>query len=332
MSWPRCHLLSFAVAACTPAAPPTVVVLDGTTMGSTWCVKYVGAVAPEGVRVWVEQLLAVYDTTFSNWRADSEIVRCNRHRSTAPWPASPRFCAVLQQALDLARATDGAFDPTVAPLSEVFRAAKHSGVLDDTALAAAATHVGWTRLRVAEGALHKLDPEVRLDLDGIVAGACCDELAEVLAAHGLHDFLLDITGEFLARGMKAKGQPWLVSVVDPAQAVPGHERALTTLPLRSQALCTSGDYRNFVQAGGRHWHHIFDPRTGRNPDNHVVEAAVLAPSAALADGLGTAFMVLGVDGATKVLERAAPGQRVGVLFVQGCSDGSLAVAKVGWPE
>lgn len=124
----RCALCSLplllACSAPAPHAASPVRSFGGRTMGSTYEVEFTGSVPLDDVRREVEAELDAFDATFSKWREDSETSRCNRHASTAPFPASERFCAVLQSALDVAAATGGAFDPTVEPLVAVYRRCK----------------------------------------------------------------------------------------------------------------------------------------------------------------------------------------------------------------
>jgi thiamine biosynthesis lipoprotein len=331
-----CLLLLLPAAACqTPDASTAHVVhsFGGPTMGSSYEIKYVGVTPEAEVRAIVAAVLAQFDATFSQWRDDSEISACNRHRSRRAQPVSPLLRRALALALQLAAATDGAFDPTVKPLSDVFRRSKATGVLDDAALDAARAHVGYRRLHLRGNVIEKDDPAIELDLDALVAGLCCDELAAALQRAGVRDFLLDITGEFLARGEKAPGVPWTVGVADPDRRGLAGVAPLAVLPLRDAALCTSGDYENFVVSGGKSWHHIFDPRTGRNPQNRVVSVAVLARTAALSDGLGTGLMVLGPERAASVFAAVAPAEeRLAALFVLRTDDGELEQVRIGWPQ
>ncbi len=323
---------ALALAACS--RPPLIHEFGGPTMGSTFTVKYAASEPLPAVERAVAEELAAFDAAFSNWRADSEIARANAHASTEPLSLSPRFLAVLQLALAMAKATDGAFDPTVKPLSDLYRAAKKDPEhrLDPATLEAAKARVGWRQIVIVDGALRKLRPDVQLDLDGIVAGAACDAIAERLQALGVRDVYLEVTGEVLCRGRKPGGEPWRIGVVDPSADAMGDETPIRTLALRDLALCTSGDYRNAIVVDGARFHHVFDPRTGRNPTTDVVSASVLAGSAAVADALGTAFLVLGADGAQAVWPRLdAHGVR-GALLLSPGPDGSIKQFEIAWPK
>jgi thiamine biosynthesis lipoprotein len=316
--------------------PQTVQVhqFGGPTMGSTYEVKFVGAVPVSRVRAVVEAELAQFDLAFSNWREDSEIARCNRHASTQPFAASARFLAVLQQALDVAAATEGAFDPTVKPLCDLYRSAKRDlqHRFDERAAEAACERVGWRNVEVRDAAVHKKRPDIELDLDGIVAGACVDAIAQRLDALSVEAFYLEVTGEVYCRGEKAPGVPWQIGVADPSSDGTGVEAPIRTVPLRDRALCTSGYYRNAVRANGRVLHHIFDPRTGKSACRGVVSVAVLADSAALADALGTAFVVLGEKETSRLLPTLRRHAEIGVLFVLEGEDAPFREVEFAWPR
>jgi len=289
-------------------------------MGSTWEVEWSGGVAVDVVRSAVERELAAFDASFSQWRTDSEIARWNRRADTAPFPASPVFRDVLQHALQIAELTEGAFDPTVQPLSELFRAAKRDPrrSLDPEAVRVARERIGHRQVAVVGDTVRADRADVGLDLDGIVAGACVDATVRRLDALGLSSFRVDVTGEVFCRGERAPGEPWRIAIGDAARGVP--ERVVE---LVDRALCTSGVYENAVVAGGRPLHHVFDPRTGAAPDHGVVAASVLARSAALADALGTAFVVLGDDGAARVLAKLATSEAVIARLLAVGEDGTL---------
>jgi thiamine biosynthesis lipoprotein len=317
------------------AAPPRVEQLGGPTMGSTWELKLPAGTAPlAAVRAAVEAELAAFDAAFSAWRDDSEIQRVNAHRDTAPVPVGARFAAVLQRALDVAAATEGAYDPTVKPLSALFRAAKADPQhrLDPVELAAARARVGHRHVRGVAGAVVKARADVELDLDGIAAGAACDAIAQRLDELGVRSFYLSVTGEILCRGEKAPGVPWVIGVVDPRADASGGDVAFRTLPLRDAALCTSGDYRNAFVAGGRLVHHVFDPRTGSSAAAGVASASVLAGSAAVADALGTALLVLGEQDARRLWPALQGlGARAALLLLPDGERGLRAV-ELAWPR
>jgi FAD:protein FMN transferase len=281
----------------------------------------------------VDEQLEAFDEAFSNWRDDSEIRRVNAHASTEPLAVSARFGGVLQQALLVAEATQGAFDPTMKPLSELYRTAKQHPELglEDEQLQAAKQRVGYQLVSLANGKLTKQRADVQLDLDGIVAGAAVDAIAAALQKLGIESFYLQVTGEVLCRGVKPDGTVWRIGVVNPASDIAGGQTAIVTLPLRDRALCSSGDYRNAVIVAGRVVHHLFDPRTGRNPEHSVVSASVLARSCAVADALGTALMVMGEEQTRQLWPGLQQLGAEGALLLKPGDDNEWVQMKIDWP-
>lgn len=300
-------------------------------MGSTYQVKYVGALPVAQVQAAVAGELEKCEATFSNWRLDSEIARINAHQSSEPIAVSPLFAQALALALEVAAATDGAFDPTVKPLSDCYRAAKRSGVLDAAAMQAAKQCVDWRAVQLAGTQLTKQRAQLAFDLDGLVAGLACDRIADQLAALGLSNCFIEVTGEVLCRGEKAPGVPWRIGVVDPRADAVGGVTTLQALPLRDLALCTSGDYRNALAVDGQRWHHIFDPRTGANATHSIVSVSILAPRAAVADALGTAALVLGAEGTQKCWPNWRRWGIVGALLLEPGEHGEMLSTEIAWP-
>lgn len=306
--------------------------LSGPTMGSAYVLKWHGGAEPPVVQSAVEAHLAKTESTFSLWAGNSELARLNAHRSTEPFAASPWLAAALDLALRVAAASDGAFDPTLKPHTDLYKQSKKSGKAPaPEAIEDARARTGHRLVRVDGTAVHKQRPDVELDLDGLVAGFCADRLAERFAELGVRDFMLEITGEVLCRGLRPDGLPWRIGVVDPERSEIGREDSIVSLPVRDRALCTSGDYRNFQVLDGKVVTHVFDPRTGKNPAHGVVSATVLARSCALADALGTALMVVGPSGVEPLLRAAGEPDLAAFVLV---ADGERRLTKLefAWPE
>lgn len=337
--FPRANvcLVVLLLAACRrepvgPAAGGVISEFSGETMGSTYEVKLSGPAPVADCIAATNEELAAFDLAFSSWREDSEIRRVNAHRSTEPIAVSERFASVLATALEVAAATDGAFDPTVKPLSELYRRARRDpdrGLADEELLAAR-ERVSFRLVSLRDGMLSKARPDVEVDLDGLVAGAAADALARRFDALGVRSFYIQITGEVYCRGRKSGGEPWRIGVEDPRSGWDGKEQAVRTVALTDRALCTSGDYRNVTVVAGRVVHHVFDPRTARNPEHAIVSASVLADTCAVADALGTALMVMGDEETRRRWPRLQALGARGALLLRAAAGGFESV-EIDWP-
>lgn len=279
------------------------------------------------MRAAVERRLAAANAVFSTYDPHSEISRFNAHRSTEPFAASREMSALVRLALEIAAKTGGAFDPTVMPLVNLwgFGPAKPGHPPSEEEIARARARIGYRKIEVMPGgALRKAVADVELDLSAIAKGLAADEVAAEVARLGARGAMVEVGGEVRCHGRRADGKPWVIGIERP----PGRG-ILEKVEPGEGAVATSGSYRNFVRAGGRTVFHIFDPRTGENAPGRVISVSVRAPTCALADGLATAFMVLGPDGAEQVLDRFA-GQDLRLLFVLRAEGDELETVKVRW--
>ncbi|NRR34034.1 FAD:protein FMN transferase [Oxalobacteraceae bacterium] len=265
----------------------------GTTIGVT--VVHDDAVqAHAGIDAALQAALAV-DRLMSIYDPASQVHQLNARGSLAR--PDPRLLAVLEQARQLSQLSGGAFDITVQPLWQVFSAAAARGGLPSEAeRRRAAQLVDWRELEFGRGGVHFRRPGMALTLNGLAQGYAADQAMAALQAHGIRHALLD-TGEFAARGSKAAGTPWKLGIRDPRDAA----ALAATLDLRGCGLATSGDYASAFTPDFAH-HHIFDPQAGDSP-RELAAVSVLAPTAMLADGLSTAFMVMGRERARAMAAR-----------------------------
>jgi len=204
---------------------------------------------------------------------------------------------VVQAALDVSRTTDGALDVTVGPLVNLWSFGPESrepAVPSPAAIAERLAAVGWSRLevRLDPPALRKRSGELEVDLSAIAKGHGVDVLAGLLEARGCLDYLVEIGGEVRVRGHRADGAPWTIGIEAPDT---GARRVAEVLTPGDAAVATSGDYRNFFEAGGKRYSHTIDPRTGRPIEHGPAAVTVVADTCTLADAMATALMVLGPE-------------------------------------
>jgi thiamine biosynthesis lipoprotein len=288
------------LAACASAPGGRQILLSGQTMGSAWTVKIAGsAPMPETMlREGIQARFDAVDQALSTWRKDSALSRFNTDDRGEWVSVDPELAEVMAYALLLAEESAGAYDLTIAPVVNLWGfgpdPATHRAP-DPQALAAALARVGWRKLQVdVAGSRARKDPGVRVDLSSLGKGRGVDRVAEYLEANGVDNYLIDLSGKLRARGRNSAGAHWRVAVERPG--ADGGTSTVTmesaVVELRDESIATAGDYRRYFDAGGRHYSHIIDPRTGEPVSHGTVSSTVLAGDCMQADALATMLMVM----------------------------------------
>ena len=291
---------SLALAGCAIQPAPHETLLSGETMGSAWTLKIAGSLPASAdlLRAGTQARFDAVNLALSTYRADSALSRFNDDQSGEWMGIDPELCEVLAYALSLAEASGGAYDVTVGPLVNLWGFGPNPAmqrVPDTTAIEAARERVGFRQVEVdAVGRRARKPPGVRIDLSSLGKGRGVDRVAQYLDAHGVTNYLIDLSGKLRARGRNAHGEPWRVAVEQPAadatSAAP--QSAPQIIELRDRSVATAGDYRRFFETGGRRYSHIIDPRTGWPVTHGTVSATAIAPDCMQADALATVLMVM----------------------------------------
>ena len=239
--------------------------------------------------------VSLVDALMSLYQERSQVYQLNLSGQLET--ADPHLVKVLTYARQLSEQTVGAFDITVQPLWRVFTQAQARGELPTSeAVARAKALVNWQGLNVVGQQVSLAQPGMGITLNGLAQGYAVDLVLASLRARGIRHALVD-TGEFGALGHKTSGLPWVLGIKNPR-----HTDALAArATLDGRQLATSGDYETFFSPDYIH-HHIFDPATGDSPST-LASATVLAPTGLMADGLSTAFMVMGANKALALAQQ-----------------------------
>ncbi|MCD2344496.1 FAD:protein FMN transferase [Ideonella azotifigens] len=296
--------------------------LAGRSMGTTWQVDWVGPrqVQPTAVQHALQIALDELVRQMSTWEADSELSRFCRLPEGAWQVLPPDFFLVMQAALQVAEASGGAFDPTVAPAVDHWGfgpTGRHDEAGFSAPAAALPVAPAWQALQLDSHQHAMRQPGgCRLDLSAIAKGHGVDVMARVLRERGIASFLVELGGELRGEGHKPDGQPWWVALEHP----PGAELPSTVLALHGLSVATSGDYRRAYQAGGQVRSHTIDPRTGEPVAHGLASVSVLHADAMWADAWATALTVLGPQAGPA----CAQAQGLAALFISREADGRFS--------
>ena len=271
----------------------------------------------EGLSDQIAVRLDELEDHFSTYRPDSEISRFNAFPGQEWFPVSAVFLDVFGQTRYVSELSGGAFDPTVSPLVELwgFGAGGASGrIPEPEELEKLLASTGFTHLQFRDSppAVQRLRSGVQLDFSAIAKGYAVDEVWHLLSEAGLSDYLVEIGGEVRTRGVRADGRDWSIGIESPDGS-----GVAEAVPLRDAAIATSGDYRNYFQYQGRLYSHLLDPRTGWPVAHDLTAVSVISDTAAMADALATALLVLGPTDGFELATR----QQIAARLVVRSADG-----------
>jgi len=292
-----------------------VVHLHGDTMGTTYNVKYVvreGEQPVENLQQELDARLVKINQLMSTYDPESELSRFNQNRFTEPYPVSAETQKVVAEALRLGELSHGVLDITVGPLVNLWGFGPNKRpekVPSEAQIAEVREYVGLDKLAVTDTGLRKTHPLVYVDLSTIAKGYGVDEVAAILEDHGIDDYLVEIGGEMRVKGQRGNGDAWLIAVEKP---VAGNRSVQKILSVGTNAVATSGDYRNYYEQDGVRYSHLIDPRTGKPIQHNLVAVTVVTPSSMTADALATALIVMGWDAAIALAEQ----ENLAVLLIR----------------
>lgn len=295
---------------CCDRASHNEYIYRGHTMGTSYMVKIaypkLDKQRVEEVRQVINQTLQRVNKEMSPYIEISEISRFNTFRDTTSFSVSCSFARVVQEALDISKISGGAFDVTVAPLVNLWgfgTKGRRISPPTDAAIDSVMADIGYQALQVTPDChLRKTKPRLSIDLSAIAKGYGVDAVGAVIDSFGFKNYLVEVGGEVVTRGVNGDGKIWWVGVDQPKfDQLPG-AMLFDTLAISDKAVATSGDYRNYFEFEGKYYSHTIDPVTGRPVTHNLASTTVIADNCMLADGLATAIMVLGPEKGIEMLK------------------------------
>jgi FAD:protein FMN transferase len=258
--------------------------------------------SPKGIDLHekISAELKRFDFSLSTFNKESVLSKINRNESVE---TDEYFRTVFSKSIEIAEKTNGAFDPTVAPLVNAwgfgFKAKENvTAQLIDSLL----QFVGYNKIRLtADNKIEKDDPRIMLDFSAIAKGYSVDVISNLLTAEGCKNYMVEIGGEVVTKGVNREGKPWRIGINEPNDnepIVPQNLQAI--IGISNLGLATSGNYRNFYIEEGKKYAHTINPETGYPVNHNLLSATVIAPNCMTADAYATACMVLGVEKAKQL--------------------------------
>lgn len=288
---------------------------EGAVFGTFYHITYE---SDKDLQKGIDSTLAEVDRSLSPFNKQSIITAVNNGDDVE---LNTMFTDVFMLAQKISKETEGAFDITVAPLVNLWGFGfKNINNVNDATVDSLRQFVGMNKVSLTDGRVVKEHPETMLDCSAIAKGYGVDAAGLYLESMGVKNYMVEIGGEVRLRGNNPRGDLWAIGINKPVDDSLNVSTDIQQVVKATDiAMATSGNYRNFYVKGGKKYAHTIDPRTGYPVQHTILSSTVLAKDCATADAYATSFMVLGLDGAKKVL-KAHPELRV--FFILSKDDGT----------
>lgn len=274
--------------------------LEGTVFNTIYHIQYDDTA---DYRHDIQQLFTDFDGSLSMFNEHSLITRINQGDTTVVLNDYMR--TVIEKAYEISDLTGGAFDITVAPLTNLWGFGfQNADNVSPQTVDSILQFVGYQKTRIDEhGHFIKDDPRIVLDASSIAKGYMCDVVADYLRAHQVQNFMVEIGGEITCAGHNPHGEHWGIGINEPDDdSLSVSTKLHEVMRLTDCGVATSGNYRRFYYQDGRRYGHIIDPHSGYPVQLDILSSTVIAPDCITADALATAFMVTGSERAMRILE------------------------------
>lgn len=264
-----------------------------TTMDTSVELRFVPGSSKESGQVREDVFTEIerLEELFSRSISGSEISQINNSAGRRPVSVSPEVIYVTEKAIDYANLSSGAFDPTIAPLIDLWGFLGQNFRLPGiTEIEETLPLVDYTLLEIdsSRSTIYLPREGMSLELGGIAKGYIVDQALQVLIRAGIEHAFINAGGDIGLIGAKPDGSPWRIGVRHPRE----ENEIIAILPSIGGAVVTSGDYQRTFEENSISYHHILNPETGM-PSRELVSVTIVAPTATEADALSTAVFVLG---------------------------------------
>ena len=244
------------------------------------------------------------------FRSSSIISKINKGDTTVV--PDRYFTDVFKRSKEVSERTNGAFDPTVAPLVNAWGFGFTEGIqkVDSIIIDSLLKYVDYRLVDIENDRLVKdtsglqdinAANMIKLDFNAIAQGYTVDVLAEMLNSKAIENYMIEVGGEVRSKGKNQNDELWRIGIDKPEEGVKDRD-IIAIIELNNRSLATSGNYRKFYEKNGVKYSHTIDPKTGYPVRHSLLSATVIASDCITADAYATAFMVMGIDKARVFLQ------------------------------
>jgi len=278
--------------------------LQGTAFGTTYSVQYFGEPLADLERK-IDSVIEAVNRSMSTYIPNSDISKINRGDSSVV--VDPMFKEVFAISEEVHEQSSGYFDPTIGVLRNAYGFGSTAPLrnIDSLVVDSLMQYVGFQKVQLKpNGTIAKSHPQIYFDFNAVAKGYGIDRIGLVLDKQNLDNYLIELGGELLAKGInQEKQQAWVVGV-EAVDSPLGDRSYQATVALTDAAMASSGNYRKFRldSLSGKRFVHTLNPLTGQAEASNLTSATIIAGNCALADAYATACMAMGLDGSKELLK------------------------------
>jgi thiamine biosynthesis lipoprotein len=254
----------------------------------------------------IDSILNLVNKSVSTYVPDSDISKINRGDTSVI--VDQIFIDNFNLSLEVYQRTEGYFDPTIGVLRNAygFGDTKPLKVIDNKALDSMLNYVGFHKVKLTEDSkILKQYPEIYFDFNAVAKGYGIDLIGDYLASNKIQNFLIELGGELLAKGVNLKkNKAWVVGIENTFSTI--NDRSYSkSIILKDMGMATSGNYRKFRvdSISKKRYVHTLNPLTGSAEKSDITSATVLASTCAEADAYATSFMALGFKKSVELINK-----------------------------
>jgi FAD:protein FMN transferase len=274
--------------------------IEGYAQGTTYHILYFD-LKNRNLQPQIDDILEDFDKSVSTYIPNSIISRINSNQKNVK--VDKYFIACFNKAKEVWKNTNGAFDPTVYPLSNAwgFGPGKKDKI-EKTKIDSILKFVGFDLIELKGKKIIKKDSRVALDFNAFAQGYSVDVVSEFLNSKNIKSYIVEIGGEVFAKGKMATGENWTVGIEKPIDNKETVNPNNAIVKLENLAVSTSGNYRRFFLEDGVKYSHHIDPKTGYPTKNNLLSASIFAKNCITTDANATGVLVMGLEKAKIFLE------------------------------
>lgn len=263
------------------------------------------------------EIIAEEDRLLSLQKENSDLGLINMNAGLKAVEVSEHTYRVVESALGYAEMTEGAFDPTIAPLVQLWAIGQgNTGILpSESAIEAENALTDFSLVTMESGNSIKLEKKgMKIDLGGIAKGYIADRVKEYLLSQGVERAIINLGGNIIVLGEKPGNEPWKIGIQNPFDSRGSY---IGVAAVKDKTVVTSGIYERFFIHEGKRYHHILDPETGYPVENELASVTIISSVSIDADALSTSLFVLGVDKGLELVESISNAEAVFVTRDKG---------------